>query len=67
MDHDSHQFFQELFRDFSVVGEHFPVVPNSGKPLWDGFSSRKLTNKSSLVLVLRSRVIYGGNQRSRRF
>jgi len=33
--HDSYEFVQELFRDFSIVGEHFPVVPDGGKPLED--------------------------------
>ena len=37
MDHDSYEFFQKLFRDFSIVGEHFPVVPGSDKPLEDEY------------------------------
>jgi len=40
--HDSYKFIQELFRDFSIVGEHFPVVPSSGKPLEDEFSGVSL-------------------------
>ena len=35
MDHDSREFFQELFRDFSVVGENFPVKPDCGQPPWN--------------------------------
>ena len=37
MSHDSYEFVQKLFRDFTGVGEHFPVVPDSDKLLEDEF------------------------------
>ena len=42
MSHDSYEFVQELFRNFSVMGEHFPVAPGSGKPLEGGIPSVSL-------------------------
>lgn len=62
MNHDSHEFFKELFRDFSVVGEHFPMIPGSDKPSWDGFLGRKLTNNGSPMLVLRPAVTDRNNR-----
>ena len=42
MDHDPDEFFQEFFRDFSVMEEHFPMVPGRGKSLRDEVSSVSL-------------------------